>query len=186
MKTRLATLTACVAAIALLSGCFGSAEKAPAPQPEAQPAQTQSAPEQAAEPAAAEPAAAEPEGPYLYNLLEDQPAKKAWARMTASRKGAPAWIRKGEGPTSPAEEALINGKRYWQGSVCEQHNCPNTFFFLLGETKACMPTLRTANPPRSAPCTTARRPPLRRPPCAKPLKLNASARWPTNKSHLPA
>ena len=131
MKTRLATLTACVAAIALLSGCFGSAEKAPAPQPEAQPAQTQSAPEQAAEPAAAE-----PEGPYLYNLLEDQPAKKAWARMTASRKGAPAWIRKGEGPTSPAEEALINGKRYWQGSVCEQHNCPNTFFFLLGETKA--------------------------------------------------
>lgn len=127
MKTRLATLTACVAAIALLSGCFGSAEKAPAPQPEAQPAQTQSAPE---------PAAAEPEGPYLYNLLEDQPAKKAWARMTASRKGAPAWIRKGEGPTSPAEEALINGKRYWQGSVCEQHNCPNTFFFLLGETKA--------------------------------------------------
>lgn len=47
-----------------------------------------------------------------------------------------AWIRKGEGPTSPAEEALINGKRYWQGSVCEQHNCPNTFFFLLGETKA--------------------------------------------------
>lgn len=131
MKTRLATLTACVAAIALLSGCFGSAEKAPAPQPEAQPAQTQSAPEPAAEPAAAE-----PEGPYLYNLLEDQPAKKAWARMTASRKGAPAWIRKGEGPTSPAEEALINGKRYWQGSVCEQHNCPNTFFFLLGETKA--------------------------------------------------
>ena len=131
MKTRLATLTACVAAIALLSGCFGSAEKAPAPQPEAQPAQTQSAPEQAAEPAAAE-----PEGPYLYNLLEDQPAKKAWARMTTSRKGAPAWIRKGEGPTSPAEEALINGKRYWQGSVCEQHNCPNTFFFLLGETKA--------------------------------------------------
>ena len=131
MKTRLATLTACVAAIALLSGCFGSAEKAPAPQPEAQPAQTQSAPEQAAEPAATE-----PEGPYLYNLLEDQPAKKAWARMTASRKGAPAWIRKGEGPTSPAEEALINGKRYWQGSVCEQHNCPNTFFFLLGETKA--------------------------------------------------
>ena len=128
MKTR---LTACVAAIALLSGCFGSAEKAPAPQPEAQPAQTQSAPEPAAEPAAAE-----PEGPYLYNLLEDQPAKKAWARMTASRKGAPAWIRKGEGPTSPAEEALINGKRYWQGSVCEQHNCPNTFFFLLGETKA--------------------------------------------------
>ena len=131
MKIRLATLTACVAAIALLSGCFGSAEKAPAPQPEAQPAQTQSAPEPAAEPAAAE-----PEGPYLYNLLEDQPAKKAWARMTASRKGAPAWIRKGEGPTSPAEEALINGKRYWQGSVCEQHNCPNTFFFLLGETKA--------------------------------------------------
>lgn len=131
MKTRLATLTACVAAIALLSGCFGSAEKAPAPQPEAQPAQTQSVPEPAAEPAAAE-----PEGPYLYNLLEDQPAKKAWARMTASRKGAPAWIRKGEGPTSPAEEALINGKRYWQGSVCEQHNCPNTFFFLLGETKA--------------------------------------------------
>ena len=131
MKTRLATLTACVAAIALLSGCFGSAEKAPAPQPEAQPAQTQSAPEPAAEPAAAE-----PEGPYLYNLLEDQPAKKAWARMTASRKGAPAWIRKGEGPTSPAEEALINGKRYWQGSLCEQHNCPNTFFFLLGETKA--------------------------------------------------
>lgn len=131
MKTRLATLTACVAAIALLSGCFGSAEKAPAPQPEAQPAQTQSAPEPAAEPAAAE-----PEGPYLYNLLEDQPAKKAWARMTASRKGAPAWIRKGEGPTSPAEETLINGKRYWQGSVCEQHNCPNTFFFLLGETKA--------------------------------------------------
>lgn len=131
MKTRLATLTACVAAIALLSGCFGSAEKAPAPQPEPQPAQTQSAPEPAAEPAAAE-----PEGPYLYNLLEDQPAKKAWARMTASRKGAPAWIRKGEGPTSPAEEALINGKRYWQGSVCEQHNCPNTFFFLLGETKA--------------------------------------------------
>ncbi len=131
MKTRLATLTACVAAIALLSGCFGSAEKAPAPQPEAQPAQTQSAPA----PAAA-PAAAAPEGPYLYNLLEDQPAKKAWARMTASRKGAPAWIRKGEGPTSPAEEALINGKRYWQGSVCEQHNCPNTFFFLLGETKA--------------------------------------------------
>lgn len=131
MKTRLATLTACVAAIALLSGCFGSAEKAPAPQPEAQPAQTQSAPEPAAKPAAAE-----PEGPYLYNLLEDQPAKKAWARMTASRKGAPAWIRKGEGPTSPAEEALINGKRYWQGSVCEQHNCPNTFFFLLGETKA--------------------------------------------------
>lgn len=131
MKTRLATLTACVAAIALLSGCFGSAEKAPAPQPEQQPAQTQSAPEPAAEPAAAE-----PEGPYLYNLLEDQPAKKAWARMTASRKGAPAWIRKGEGPTSPAEEALINGKRYWQGSVCEQHNCPNTFFFLLGETKA--------------------------------------------------
>ena len=131
MKIRLATLSACVAAIALLSGCFGSAEKAPAPQPEAQPAQTQSAPEPAAEPAAAE-----PEGPYLYNLLEDQPAKKAWARMTASRKGAPAWIRKGEGPTSPAEEALINGKRYWQGSVCEQHNCPNTFFFLLGETKA--------------------------------------------------
>ena len=131
MKIRLATLTACVAAIALLSGCFGSAEKAPAPQPEPQPAQTQSAPEQAAEPAAAE-----PEGPYLYNLLEDPPAKKAWARMTASRKGAPAWIRKGEGPTSPAEEALINGKRYWQGSVCEQHNCPNTFFFLLGETKA--------------------------------------------------
>ena len=131
MKIRLATLSACVAAIALLSGCFGSAEKAPAPQPEAQPAQTQSAPEQAAEPAAAE-----PEGPYLYNLLEDQPAKKAWARMTTSRKGAPAWIRKGEGPTSPAEEALINGKRYWQGSVCEQHNCPNTFFFLLGETKA--------------------------------------------------
>ena len=131
MKIRLATLTACVAAIALLSGCFGSAEKAPAPQPEAQPAQTQSAPEPAAEPAAAE-----LEGPYLYNLLEDQPAKKAWARMTASRKGAPAWIRKGEGPTSPAEEALINGKRYWQGSVCEQHNCPNTFFFLLGETKA--------------------------------------------------
>ena len=131
MKTRLATLTACVAAIALLSGCFGSAEKAPAPQPEAQPAQTQSAPEPAAKPAAAE-----PEGPYLYNLLEDQTAKKAWARMTASRKGAPAWIRKGEGPTSPAEEALINGKRYWQGSVCEQHNCPNTFFFLLGETKA--------------------------------------------------
>ena len=130
MKIRLATLSACVAAIALLSGCFGSAEKAPAPQPEAQPAQTQSAPEQAAEPAAAE-----PEGPYLYNLLEDQPAKKAWARMTTSRKGAPAWIRKGEGPTSPAEEALINGKRYWQGSVCEQHNCPNTFFF-LGETKA--------------------------------------------------
>ena len=132
MKTRLATLTACVAAIALLSGCFGSAEKAPVPQPEPQPTtQTQSAPEPAAEPAAAE-----PEGPYLYNLLEDQPAKKAWARMTASRKGAPAWIRKGEGPTSPAEEALINGKRYWQGSVCEQHNCPNTFFFLLGETKA--------------------------------------------------
>ena len=131
MKIRLATLSACVAAIALLSGCFGSAEKAPAPQPEQQPAQTQSAPEPAAEPAAAE-----PEGPYLYNLLEDQPAKKAWARMTASRKGAPAWIRKGEGPTSPAEEALINGKRYWQGSVCEQHNCPNTFFFLLGETKA--------------------------------------------------
>lgn len=131
MKIRLATLSACVAAIALLSGCFGSAEKAPAPQPEPQPAQTQSAPEPAAEPAAAE-----PEGPYLYNLLEDQPAKKAWARMTASRKGAPAWIRKGEGPTSPAEEALINGKRYWQGSVCEQHNCPNTFFFLLGETKA--------------------------------------------------
>ena len=123
MKIRLATLSACVAAIALLSGCFGSAEKAPAPQPEPQPAQTQSAPEPAAEPAAAE-----PEGPYLYNLLEDQPAKKAWARMTASRKG--------EGPTSPAEEALINGKRYWQGSVCEQHNCPNTFFFLLGETKA--------------------------------------------------
>ena len=131
MKIRLATLSACVAAIALLSGCFGSAEKAPAPQPEAQPAQTQSAPEPAAKPAAAE-----PEGPYLYNLLEDQPTKKAWARMTASRKGAPAWIRKGEGPTSPAEEALINGKRYWQGSVCEQHNCPNTFFFLLGETKA--------------------------------------------------
>lgn len=131
MKIRLATLSACVAAIALLSGCFGSAEKASAPQPEPQPAQTQSAPEPAAEPAAAE-----PEGPYLYNLLEDQPAKKAWARMTASRKGAPAWIRKGEGPTSPAEEALINGKRYWQGSVCEQHNCPNTFFFLLGETKA--------------------------------------------------
>ena len=131
MKIRLTTLSACVAAITLLSGCFGSAEKAPAPQPEPQPAQTQSAPEPAAEPAAAE-----PEGPYLYNLLEDQPAKKAWARMTASRKGAPAWIRKGEGPTSPAEEALINGKRYWQGSVCEQHNCPNTFFFLLGETKA--------------------------------------------------
>lgn len=131
MKTRLATLSACVAAIALLSGCFGSAEKAPAPQPEPQLAQTQSAPEPAAEPAAAE-----PEGPYLYNLLEDQPAKKAWARMTASRKGAPVWIRKGEGPTSPAEETLINGKRYWQGSVCEQHNCPNTFFFLLGETKA--------------------------------------------------
>ena len=131
MKIRLATLSACVAAIALLSGCFGSAEKAPAPQPEPQPAQTQSAPEPAAKPAAAE-----PEGPYLYNLLEDQPTKKAWARMTASRKGAPAWIRKGEGPTSPAEEALINGKRYWQGSVCEQHNCPNTFFFLLGETKA--------------------------------------------------
>lgn len=131
MKIRLATLSACVAAIALLSGCFGSAEKAPAPQPEPQPAQTQSAPEPAAEPAAAE-----PEGPYLYNLLEDQPAKKAWARMTASRKGAPVWIRKGEGPTSPAEETLINGKRYWQGSVCEQHNCPNTFFFLLGETKA--------------------------------------------------
>ena len=131
MKIRLVTLSACVAAIALLSGCFGSAEKTPAPQPEPQPAQTQSAPEPAAEPAAAE-----PEGPYLYNLLEDQPAKKAWARMTASRKGAPAWIRKGEGPTSPTEEALINGKRYWQGSVCEQHNCPNTFFFLLGETKA--------------------------------------------------
>ena len=132
MKIRLATLSACVAAIALLSGCFGSAEKAPAPQPDPQPTtQPQSAPEPAAEPAAAE-----PEGPYLYNLLEDQPAKKAWARMTASRKGAPAWIRKGEGPTSPAEEALINGKRYWQGSVCEQHNCPNTFFFLLGETKA--------------------------------------------------
>lgn len=131
MKIRLATLSACVAAIALLSGCFGSAEKVLAPQPEPQPAQTQSAPEPAAEPAAAE-----PEGPYLYNLLEDQPAKKAWARMTASRKGVPAWIRKGEGPTSPAEEALINGKRYWQGSVCEQHNCPNTFFFLLGETKA--------------------------------------------------
>ena len=132
MKIRLVTLSACVAAIALLSGCFGSAEKAPAPQPEPQPTtQTQSAPEPAAKPAAAE-----PEGPYLYNLLEDQPAKKAWARMTASRKGAPAWIRKGEGPTSPAGEALINGKRYWQGSVCEQHNCPNTFFFLLGETKA--------------------------------------------------
>lgn len=128
MKIRLVTLSACVAAIALLSGCFGSAEKTPAPQPTTQ---TQSAPEPAVEPAAAE-----PEGPYLYNLLEDQPAKKAWARMTASRKGAPAWIRKGEGPTSPAEETLINGKRYWQGSVCEQHNCPNTFFFLLGETKA--------------------------------------------------
>lgn len=78
MKIRLATLSACVAAIALLSGCFGSAEKTPAPQPEPQPTtQTQSAPEPAAEPAAAE-----PEGPYLYNLLEDQPAKKAWARMT--------------------------------------------------------------------------------------------------------
>ena len=164
MKIRLATLTACVAAIALLSGCFGSAEKAPAPQPEPQPAQTQSAPEQAAEPAAAE-----PEGPYLYNLLEDQPAKA---------KAPPRPLKQ------PSSMASATGKAPYASSTTAR--TPSSSCWAKPKPMACMPTLRTANPPRSAPCTTARRPPLRRPPCAKPLKLNASARWPTNKSHLPA
>lgn len=73
------------------------------------------------------------EGPYLYELLKERAHQRVWQRMSAK---APAWIRKGAGPTSPATQVTLDGTTYWQGSVCQQHNCPNTFFFLIGKDRA--------------------------------------------------
>ena len=133
MKTnRFLALAVSAAVWAALSACSSN-----------EPRPAEPAPEQAAapvQPPAAEEAqeAKEAQGPYLYELLEQPQARKVWARMSAGRKGkgAPAWIRKGEGPTEPAHQTDIGGTSYWQGSLCQQHNCPNTFFYLLGENKA--------------------------------------------------
>lgn len=73
------------------------------------------------------------EGPYLYTLLEDAALQRAWAAMSAK---APRWVRDAQGPAVPALKVNIDGHTYWQGSVCQQHNCPNTFFYLLSAERA--------------------------------------------------
>lgn len=124
--TKLAALAAPALLAALLTACASNA-----PQP---PAAAEPPPAPVAQ---AEPEPAPPSGPYLHELLQEQPAAlKAWQRMAASRKGAPHWIRQGSGPTEPAQRVQIKERNYWQGQVCEAHNCPNTFFFLLGEKRA--------------------------------------------------
>lgn len=124
--TKLAALAAPALLAALLTACASNAPQPPAaePPPPAPVAQ-------------AEPESPPPAGPYLHELLQEQSAAlKAWQRMAASRKGAPRWIRQGSGPTEPAQRVQIKERDYWQGQVCEAHNCPNTFFFLLGEKRA--------------------------------------------------
>lgn len=140
MKTRLLALAAAAATAALLSGCLSAtssqpenppaqATVEPPPQPQPQPQVVDEATAQKNQDAAVS------QGPYLYELLEDKATRKVWTRMT-NRKGTPAWIRKGEGPTEPTQLVEISGKPYQQATLCQQHNCPNTFFFLIGESKA--------------------------------------------------
>lgn len=128
-------LPAAAAALAVMAACAHDHKPAPAAQPAAH--TPQAAPQAGAPMPAASAAAAMPqekaEGPYLYELLQERPHARAWQRMSAK---APGWIRKAAGPTAPATQVTLAGKTYWQGSVCQQHNCPNTFFFLIGEGRA--------------------------------------------------
>lgn len=134
------------AALALLTACASTTTSTSAPQTPAPASATTSAPASASPaavqpPAAAAlprtspPASAQANGPYLFELLKSDPAQRAWRSMAASRK-APQWIGRAEGPTVPTQALTLNGQRYWQGSLCQTHNCPNTFFFLLGADRA--------------------------------------------------
>jgi hypothetical protein len=78
--------------------------------------------------------AAAQQGPYLYDLLGDDPYLAAWNEMLAG-EDVPDWVAgyasDFNGPTSPSSEVPIRDEVYTLTWVCKAHDCGDNQLYVL-------------------------------------------------------
>ena len=76
-----------------------------------------------------------PADEYVFDVVQKPPFKALWRQMAASGPKL-RWVTEASGPTSPTRLVHIGGQAYLAESLCQPHNCPNTFFFVINRQAA--------------------------------------------------
>ena len=71
------------------------------------------------------------DAPYLFDIIKRPAYKKAWLAMFRNERGVPQWLVRVEGPSTPMEQATMNGVAYQKGFVCKPHDCGDNSFHVI-------------------------------------------------------
>ena len=69
---------------------------------------------------------------YLFGTLKDPKYVSLWNSLFENEENVDDWLKNyaewQDGPSSPGEDVIIDGRKYLIRNVCEAHNCGSNYF----------------------------------------------------------
>jgi len=80
---------------------------------------------------------AESSGPYLYQSLSQPTYKKTFNKLFIDQQNIEPWLKgyinNRNGVDRPSEIRMVGNKKYELYGICQPHNCPGNYLYILFE-----------------------------------------------------